>query len=161
MPDLRAAWAKKQQDREIDQPMGQSIERGEHTKIRKKLMAENKLLKTKYKLTAAREHREIQELARRGTEAAMRRLIDIVMSPAATDANAIQAARELFERGYGKSVQTNVNAHIDANGKPSEVTASELDTRIATVLRRVEEIAGGTPEPVASEERPADLRKLN
>ena len=111
-------------------------------------------------LTVAKEARDIQEKARRATEPIMDRLIEIAQH-SVIETNAIAAAREVFDRAYGKSSQTNINATVDANGKPSEVTSKELDERVRKVLARVEAITRGTAKEAKSKERPADLRKLN
>ena len=103
------------------------------------------------------EAREIQNIARTYAVSAMEKLADIVEN-SQQDSSVIAAAQVIFERAYGKATQTSINANIDANGKPTEVTSKELDSRIAETLKRVESLTGGTPQAEKGEERPADLR---
>lgn len=111
--------------------------------------------------TVALEARELQEIARKNAQAGMERLNKIIEDPASKDSDAIQAIALTFDRAYGKANQVNVNATIDANGKPNEVSQSELDQRIAAALKRIEAITGRTAEAAPKPEQPADIRKLN
>ncbi len=106
-----------------------------------------------------KEVREIQEMARKMASTAMRVMEEIMCNEEAPEAARIAAGQVILERGYGKATQTSINAVIDSNGKPSEVTARELDTRVAEALKRVENLTGGAPEAADSKEQPADIRK--
>ncbi len=110
--------------------------------------------------TVAREAREIQDRARKGAEKVMDRLVEIAQT-SFNETAAIAAASQVLDRAYGKSINTNVNASVDANGKPTEVSGKELDTRIAQALKRVEELTGRAPKAPASEDKPADVRKFD
>lgn len=115
------------------------------------------------KLTAAT-YAEVQEKARLSAEDAIRALVAIVNSNEANDSAKISAATILLERGYGRPTQTNINASVDNNGKPSEADGKELDERVRATLSRIERIKGApkrTREKIVSEERPSDLRKFN
>lgn len=108
-----------------------------------------------------KELREIQEIARRNAEDAMNRCIEIMNEPSATHMVQLAAAQVVLERGYGKANQTNTNVNVDANGKENEVTAGELDQRVAQALKRVEALTGGAPKKKARERLPPDLRKCD
>lgn len=110
---------------------------------------------------------EIQAEARRYAVDALKALQEIVRSPISADVARISAAQTLLDRGYGRPTQTNVNATVNTDGKPQEITDQELNRRIEESLRAVEDItrAAGTPkrkrEKIQSEDRPADIRKLH
>ncbi len=103
------------------------------------------------------EARELQNLARRMATDAMETLSDI-LDNAQKDSDKIAAIQVILERAYGKATQTNVNANVDANGKSTDVTSKELDTRIAETLKRVESLTGRAPEEKKSEGGPPDVR---
>lgn len=127
-------------------------------RIRKKIkMAHNQRIRA----NIAREAREIQNMARMQAESAMKRLAQIIDDPNSQDTSAIAASVVVLERAYGKANQTNINANIDANGKPTEVTSAELNTRIEEALRRVEGATPGAAKPATRTRRPIDLRKLD
>lgn len=109
----------------------------------------------------AKEAREIQHLARTLAVTAFERLTKIIENEESNDASAIAAAQVILDRAYGKATHTSINAHIDANGKPSEITAKELDTRIEAALKRVESITQREAKAPDSEEQSPDLRKRN
>jgi hypothetical protein len=111
--------------------------------------------------TVAREAREIQNMARTHATQAMKRMAEIVNDPNAPDNIAVAAAEVIFNRAYGKPNQTNTNLNVDANGKLTEVSSTELNERVEEALRRVEAIAGRTAKTVKGKEQPADLRKLD
>jgi hypothetical protein len=111
--------------------------------------------------TVAREAREIQDLARTHADQAMKRMAEIINDPHSPDNIAVAAAEVIFNRAYGKPNQTNTNLNVDANGKPTEVSGTELDKRIAEALKRVEAIAGRAPKAAEGKKQPADLRKLD
>lgn len=115
----------------------------------------------KLRITVAREAREIQDLARTHADQAMKRMAEIINDPHSPDNIAVAAAEVIFNRAYGKPNQTNTNLNVDANGKPTEVSGSELDKRIAEALKRVEAIAGRAAEAPKGKKQPADLRKLD
>jgi hypothetical protein len=110
--------------------------------------------------TVAKEAREIQELARRHAQAAMKRMAEIAET-SHNEAAAIAAAGLLLDRAYGKANQTNINANLDANGKSTDISQKELDTRIETALKRIDALTGGTAKTPARQEPSADLRKLD
>lgn len=103
----------------------------------------------------AAEAREIQNLARQHAVEGMEILAEIAANPEIQPTARIAAIALIHERAYGKATQ--INANVDANGKPTEVTGKELDTRIAEALKRVENLTTGAPEETKSEARPADI----
>ncbi len=103
------------------------------------------------------EAREIQNLARTYAVEAIEAMGDLMLN-SEKGSDRIAAAALILERAYGKATQPNINANIDANGKSTEVTSKELDTRIAETLKRVEALAGGAPQEEPSKDGPADLR---
>ena len=109
----------------------------------------------------AKEAADIQLEARRHTADILDKMIDIATSETAVESARIQAAHIVFDRAYGKAAQTNINANVNANGKPSEITGSALAKRIEATLRRVEELTSGGTAPPPSEERSADLCQLD
>ncbi len=109
-------------------------------------------------LTIAKEAREIQDLARRSAAAVMKRLAEIAET-SANEAAAIAAGQVLLDRAYGKASQTNINATVDTNGKPTDVSAKELDTRIEKALKRVDTLTGGTTKAPARKKQPVDVRE--
>lgn len=111
--------------------------------------------------TIAKEVREIQEIARMNASSAMDRLVDIINREDSRDSDAISAIGELLNRAYGKSTQTNVNANINDNGKETEASSRELDSRINKALQRIETITGGAREAPKSVEGPPDVRLRN
>lgn len=106
-----------------------------------------------------RDVREIRDQCRTIIPEAIEVLANILRNPAASDMAKIAAYHALADRGYGKPTQTNVTANVDADSKPSEINANELDARIAETLKRVERIAGGEVEAIDSQEQPPDIRK--
>ncbi len=127
--------------------------RGE--KVETKTQQKRKRLRLREHVQA--EHREIQAIARTHAISAMNKLAEIV-EHSDHAASVIAAAQVIFDRAYGKANQTNITANIDANGKPQDVTSTELDARIAETLRRVEGLTGRAAEAEASEGGSADLR---
>jgi len=122
--------------------------------------ARQKLRKrVRLRITLTKEAREIQNIARTHADQAMRRLAEIINDPEVPESVAIVAAQVILDRAYGKASQTNINANVDANGKPSEITSGELNQRIEQTLKRVEELTGGVPKAPKSKERPVDLRE--
>lgn len=103
------------------------------------------------------EHREIQAIARTHAVSAMNKLAEIVETSDHAQ-SVIAAAQVIFDRAYGKANQTNITANIDANGKPQDVTSTELDARIAETLRRVEGLTGRAAEAEAGEGESANVR---
>lgn len=145
MRGLFKAWAVRERqdrgERVMTAETKQKIQRAKRTRLRENLQSEV---------------REIQSLARSYAVQAMEKLADIVEN-SAQDSSVIAAAQVIFERAYGKATQTSINANIDANGKPTEVTSKELDTRIAETLKRVESLTGRAAEAETSEVRPPDV----
>ncbi len=115
----------------------------------------------KLKETVAKEAAEIMDIARTHAAAAMERLAGIITNPHSQDSAAIQAISVILDRAYGKASQTNVNTNVNLDGKPAELSAKQLDARVAAALKRIENITGAAvpeaPRPAGS----ADVRKLN
>jgi len=112
-------------------------------------------------LKIAKDAREIQELARLSGSAAIKAYSEILESKVASDLAKIAAANALLDRGYGKALQTNVNATVNTDGSTKEVDGDELDRRVKETIERVERLTKRKREKIQSEERPANLRKLN
>jgi hypothetical protein len=110
--------------------------------------------------TVAKEAREIQEIARKNAAAAMKRMAQIAQT-SPNETAAIAATMLLMDRAYGKATQTNINANLDANGKTTDISQKELDTRIDTALKRIDSLTGGAPKAAKSKAPPIDLRKLD
>jgi hypothetical protein len=104
---------------------------------------------------------EIQAKARKYAPDAVDALGEIVKSKIATDVARISAAQTLLDRAYGRPTQTNVNATVNTDGKPPEITDKELDTRIKETLTRIEGLTKRKREKIQGEDRPTDLRKFN
>jgi hypothetical protein len=109
--------------------------------------------------TVAKEARDIQDMARRHATAAMERMAHIVNNPASPENAQIAAAAVILDRAYGRPNQTNTNLNVDANGKPTEVSTTELDRRIAEALRAVEALTGRARQAPKGKEQPADIRE--
>jgi hypothetical protein len=109
--------------------------------------------------TVAKEARDIQDMARRHATAAMERMAHIVNNPASPENAQIAAAAVILDRAYGRPNQTNTNLNVDANGKPTEVSTTELDRRIAEALRAVEALTGRARQAAKGKEQPADIRE--
>lgn len=107
------------------------------------------------------EHREIQEIARMYAKDAIEALGEMLTSETVADTAKIAAANTVFDRAFGKPMQTNLNASLNPDGKPNEIDGRELDKRIAETIQRVDSITKRTREKIVSPERPVDLRKLN
>ena len=107
--------------------------------------------------TVAKEAREIQDIARRHATAAIEKMAHIVNNPASPENAQIAAAAVILDRAYGRPNQTNTNLNIDANGKPTEVSTSELDRRIDEALRAVEILTGRARKAPKGKEQPADV----
>jgi hypothetical protein len=103
------------------------------------------------------EARDLQNMARRmSTE--LLEILGEIAAHSENDSARIAAIDKIFERAYGKATQTNVNANVDANGKSTDVTSKELDTRIAETLKRVESLTGGEAKEEEGERGPSDVR---
>ena len=126
----------------------------------RKLRMKAKRQRVRLRMTVAKEQREIQEMARKGADAVMKRMFEIATT-SMNETAAIAAGQVMLERGYGKANQTNINATIDANGKATDVSQKELDTRVAKVVERIEALTGGEAKAPKSKERPADVRELD
>lgn len=134
-------------------------------KTRKKI---GRVKRAKLHEAVALEAREMQNISRKAAPDALRSLHDIILSSTATDVAKISAASVLLDRAYGKASQTNINANLDVDGKPANVTEKELTQRIEEALARVNKLTAGaaepgpgTKKPAPSEERPKNLRRLN
>jgi hypothetical protein len=113
------------------------------------------------RLKIARQVRELQEMAQKLAEDGLKRMDKIINNPMSPDSVAVAATQLVWDRAYGKAVQTNANMNYDANGKPEEVSDAELSERIKAALQRIETIAGRAGKAPAGKKRPADLRKLD
>lgn len=140
--------------------------RGWETKRRQRLGEEivskvkiRKVLNRELRKTDAKDAREIQDLIRKHVYHGLEEVFKIIADPSASAIAKISAMHLLLDRAYGKSAQTNINANIDANGQPSEITHKELQERIEAALKRVENITGGAAEAAEGAERSADIRK--
>ncbi len=109
----------------------------------------------------AMEARDLQDLCRQFTLKATETLIQILDDPDAAPSAKLQAIGMLWDRGYGKPAQTQVNINASADSKPEELDAKSLDKRIADALGRVEKLANGATEEGESETRSSHLRKYN
>ncbi len=158
--------------RNINAPYGVANARGFYLRMVKKLNIDSPELKAfegerkfkrqraKLKETAAKEAAEIQLEARKHTASILEKMIEIANGATnAVESAQIQAAHFVYDRAYGKAPQTNINANMNSNGKPSEITGSALAKRIEAALKRVEELTGGGVPPPVSKERPADVRE--
>ena len=149
MQALRRGWSTRSRQFSGEKFVSKNQVRKEAKRVRRRLYT-----------TVAKEAREMQDKARRAADKIMDRMVEI----AATSFNetaAIAAANLVYDRAYGKANQTNITATVDANGKPTEVSGKELDTRIAQALKRIEELAGRAPKAPPSEDKPADVRKFD
>lgn len=108
-----------------------------------------------------KESREIQELARKHVPAAIERVAKILSDENSSDMAAIAAYHALADRGYGKPTQTNVNANMDMDAKPSEIASNDLDKRITEALERIERVTKRERETLESEVTPPNLRELH
>lgn len=104
--------------------------------------------------------RDIQETAREYTEQALRVLADVMNNDQEAGPARIQAAQALLDRGHGKPTITQVNANLNADVKPSEIDATDLDKRIANALNRIEKLAGREIKTIEAEVLP-DRRDYN
>lgn len=106
---------------------------------------------------------EAHELQRKSRESADE-MLDVLKAIArddnAPDAARIAAVQAILDRGYGKASQTSITASV-TNGKASEITSDELESRIAKTLERVEDLTRRAPKASESKKRSANLRKLN
>lgn len=105
-----------------------------------------------------REARDIQDLARDHTEAAMRVITEIMNNDAEVGAVRLKAAETIMDRAHGKPTITTLNANMNADLKLSEINADDLDKRAALALKRIEKLTGGEAKTFESEERPSNLR---
>lgn len=129
--------------------------KGENIMTAKEIKVKERRVRERLRDNVAAESREIQNLARQHAVEGMQILAELARDETIQPTARIAAIALIHERAYGKATQ--VNANIDANGKPTEVTGKELDTRIAEALKRVENLTTGTPQETTSEARPADV----
>ncbi len=134
---------------------------GEKVVTAREAQLKHRRKRLKLKETVAKEAAEIQEIARTHAAAAMERLAEIVNDPSSQDSAAISAISVILDRAYGKASQTNVNTNVNLDGKPAELSAKQLDVRVAAALKRIEGITGAKAPEGPSQERPTDIRKLN
>jgi hypothetical protein len=135
------------------------MDKGERAVTAKTVQKIKKRARVRLKETVAKEVRDIQNLARKFALAGIEEAAKIAGSPSSKDSDKLAAINLLLDRAFGKATQTSINAVLDANGKPSEVTGKELDERIAEALKRVEDLTGRTPKTPKSEKRLDDIRE--
>lgn len=143
MSGLRKAWGKNQLRNKGENHVGRYIKGRQRARL---------------KTTVAKELHEIQNIARTHAAEAMRRLASIVNN-SDQESMVIAAASVIFDRAYGKASQTNINANVNADGKPSEISGKDLDQRINQAIKRVEDLTGGKAKAPKGKERPADIRQ--
>lgn len=119
-----------------------------------------KRLKMKVKKAIALEAHELQQIARENATLAMNTLVEISGNPRAPEATRIAASAVILDRAYGKASQTSITANV-SNGKASDISAEELDSRVKRALKRVEDLTNRTPKAGTSKNRSSDLRKLH
>lgn len=119
-----------------------------------------KRLKLKEKKAIALEAHELQRIARQNASLAMDTLVEISGNKRAPEATRIAASSVILDRAYGKASQTSITANV-TNGKTADLNAGELETRIKSALKRVEDLTTRAPKAGASQKRPVDLRKYN
>jgi hypothetical protein len=112
------------------------------------------------KKAKALEAHELQQMARENATTAMETLIEISANKRAPEATRIAAANGVLDRAYGKASQTSITANV-TNGKTNEIDSSELDKRIGSALKRVEELTNRKAEARKSQKRPNNLREYN
>ena len=131
----------------------------DHLALRPEAMKRNRL-RLKVKKAVALEAHELQALARENATAAMQTLIEISKNKRAPEATRIAASAVILDRGYGKASQTSITANV-TNGKASDITSDELDKRVTSALKRVEELTNRARKAGTSQKRPTNLREYN
>ena len=131
--------------------------------VRRQEVAKNREIKMAIlrKKGIALEARDIQDLARQFSVKAMERLVKILDDENASDSTILQAIGMIWDRGYGKPSVTINNLNTNADAKPSDLDARNLNKRIEETLSRVEKLANGAEEEGPSEKRPINLREYN
>jgi len=109
----------------------------------------------------AADRKDLQDIARDYTEESMKIAAEIMRNENEVGSVRLQAIQLIQDRGFGKPTVTQVNTNLNADVKPKEVNAEELDTRIAEALNRVEKLTRREAEAPESEERPVNLRQYN
>jgi hypothetical protein len=127
------------------------------SRYRAKGMKKPKHPRVRLREKVAREHREIQEQARQYARAGIDIAAQIMGDPTQPASARLQAIEIIASRAYGRPNQTNTNLNVDANGKPREVSSTELDRRIEEALGAVEAITGRANQKAKGKEQPADL----
>lgn len=117
-------------------------------------------LKLQEEKAKALEAHELQKIAREAAKSAMKTLIAICTDERAPEATRIAASQVILDRGYGKASQTSITANV-TNGKASDITSDELDKRVNSTLKRVEELTNRAGKKRASPKRPINLREYN
>lgn len=105
-----------------------------------------------------KEARDINEIAREYSEAAMRTLVEIMNNENEVGNVRITAANTILERGYGKPVTPTMNVNVNADAKPEQLNVADLDTEVARTLREVRKLTGGTAKTIEGEVGSSDLR---
>jgi hypothetical protein len=113
------------------------------------------------KKAIALEAHEIQTMARENASVAMNTLVEISKNKRAPEAPRIAASQVILDRAYGKASQTSITANVTSNGKKSDLDGTELNKRIDSTLKRVEELTNRAPKAGTSQKRPINLRKYN
>lgn len=119
-----------------------------------------KRARLKIKAAIALEAHELQQMARENATLAMETLTEIARNQRSPEASRIAASTVILDRAYGKASQTSITANV-TNGKENEIDGVELDKRINSALKRVEELTNRAPKKGKSKDRPSDLRKYH
>ena len=136
------------------------VQVGEAINLTKAKTIKRNRVKLEEKKAVALEAHELQQMARENATLAMETLIEISKSKRSPETTRIAASAVILDRAYGKASQTSITARV-TDGKTSEIDGNELDTRIASTLKRVEALTRRTPKAPSSEERPSRLRLYN
>lgn len=115
----------------------------------------------KRKESLKKEARNIQDIAREYSEAAMEVFVEVMTDKNAAPAARLEAAEKVISRGYGKPVATTINQNLNTDVKPSNVDDTTLDLRITEALTRVERLTSREAKEATSSDRPSDLFKYN
>jgi hypothetical protein len=127
--------------------------------FREAAMKRKRIIMKRNKAIALEAH-EIQRIARESATLAMQTLREISANKRAPESSRIAASAVILDRAYGKASQTSITANV-TDGKTHNLTGDELNKRIDSTLKRVENLTSRAPKAAASKKRPADLRKYH
>lgn len=119
-----------------------------------------KRAKLKVQRAIALEAHELQQIARECASLAMRTLKEIAGNSREPAPSRIAASAVILDRAYGKASQTSITASV-TSGKETDIDGAELDKRINSTLKRVEELTNRAPKARARPNRPINLREYN